>query len=733
MAAARDRVGRDARDRGQFLVGAALPPVLERLSLVGRQLHHALFEMFLELQAVDHGVGGERLSHELRAKLLLARTLAMNVARLGLGLEAREPVHPPLEQARTSILVLVELLEQLEKGLLNQVADLVILEVTGEESQQLISKPPAQLLTRLAIARSGGVDQVVEIHDVHDIAHAGSQTWPKGHPMRRRRRSCGDASDPYAHTAWGTFAWLADDEDPEQEGAPSPARRLRRLPPHWREMWKEILRAWAGHQFNPEAPLYKIGRFDAIGLRGQGGLGAVFEVIDPELDRHVALKLCLTRGPAAAEAITREAKVMAKLSHPNIITVHETGKLGDDVFFVMELVTGADGKPHTGRHLVHEQPQWRDAVEIYRAVARGLAAAHEAGVVHGDFKPANVLIDAKGRPRVADFGLSQVMIEHAPEGERAGLKHQIGTVPYMAPEVLRGQPGGPLADQWSFCVALWETVAGVRPYFGETVEELLEAIYTDEPYSPADPRFGRAVPKPLRTILREGLAVEASERYADMDALADELDELLKSPPDEPPETPPEQGPPPQGRPPGGILFFMTLGAFLVVLGAVGSQLLLRSQRLEQIRAPDPPADVDTTDSRSGGITPMSESSAEGDSGDTSNDAEEIAEALAEVLEMIAQDKLIEADKRWFDEAHELQSTRLLKRSALEISRAFLDRAKVLRKSGDTTRAKIAAQFATKWAVDAKMDPMEENTPAARTLDAAMELLAALRSTSRSR
>jgi serine/threonine protein kinase len=303
------------------------------------------------------------------------------------------------------------------------------------------------------------------------------------------------------------------------------------------------------------------------------------------------------------------------------------------------------------------------------------------------------------------------------------LKHQIGTVPYMAPEVLRGQPGGPLADQWSFCVALWETVAGVRPYFGETVEELLEAIDTDEPYSPVDPRFGRAVPKPLRTILRKGLAVEASERYPDMDALADELDELLKKPPEEPPETPPGQGPPPQGRPPGGILFFMTLGAFLVVIGAVGSQLLLRSQRPEQTRAPDPPADVDTvTDSNSGGDTSTSVD-------ETTHDAEEIAEALAEVLDLIETGDFAKADKRWTDQVDNPTRTDLLRASALEISRAFLERADDMKRNGRTEQAWMAGEFAWKWADAAQRTPGEADTPATRQRDDAMDFLRELRRT----
>ncbi|PRQ03414.1 Serine/threonine-protein kinase PrkC [Enhygromyxa salina] len=345
--------------------------------------------------------------------------------------------------------------------------------------------------------------------------------------------------------------------------------------------------ARTAHQAHPDNPLVKIGRFDGWKLIGQGGYGAVFEVIDPELDRHVALKLCLTRGPKAAEAITREAKVMAKLSHPNIITVHETGKLGEDVFFVMELVEGANGKfENTGNHLIYKRPHWRDAVNVYRQVGRGLAAAHEAGVVHGDFKPGNVLTDSTGRPRVVDFGLAQVMRSYEPDEAGEGLEHRMGTLPYMAPEVLRGEPGDVRADQWSFCVALWETVEGVLPYLGATTLALLESITDDEPFSP---RSAAEVPAKLRAILRKGLSADPRERYPSMAALVDALDELIEEPPGE--GKPPERELPPAGRPRGGILFFLAMGAaFCLMLGALGHALLFVGSGSTPTPTPTPAA-----------------------------------------------------------------------------------------------------------------------------------------------
>jgi serine/threonine protein kinase len=213
------------------------------------------------------------------------------------------------------------------------------------------------------------------------------------------------------------------------------------LPSRWKELFKTVLEERMANIADPDNPLVKIGRFEAIRSQGYGGYGLVFEVRDPELDRHVALKLCMTSGPKAAAALIREAQLLAKLSHPNVITVYETGRHGDDVFFVMEFIKG---KKNSGNELIWMQPCWQDAVRIYAAAGSGLAAAHDANIIHGDIKPGNILIDERcERPRVADFGLARVILDHAPDNERDELEFRMGTKSYMAPEVLRGQCRAP--------------------------------------------------------------------------------------------------------------------------------------------------------------------------------------------------------------------------------------------------------------------------------------------------
>ncbi|PRP98293.1 Serine/threonine-protein kinase PrkC [Enhygromyxa salina] len=289
-------------------------------------------------------------------------------------------------------------------------------------------------------------------------------------------------------------------------------------PPRWEALMEAVSEAACLHLFNPDHPLQTIGRFEALATRGLGGFGVVFKVRDPELDRLVALKLCMTRGPESAEGLMNEARVLAKLSHPNIVSIHEPGREGDDVFFVMEFVDGVNAHDFVR----DEDPPWPEVVDVYRGAGRGLAAAHDAGIVHGDFKPSNILLDAERWPRVADFGLAQVIADHL-AGEE--LRHRPGTLPFMAPEVLRGQAGDPLSDQWSFCVSLWQGLEHGLPYDGWTPAELLESIERGDPWV-----LQPAVPEAVRSVVRRGLSVDPAQRYPDMHALVAELDKLRERP-----------------------------------------------------------------------------------------------------------------------------------------------------------------------------------------------------------
>jgi len=236
-------------------------------------------------------------------------------------------------------------------------------------------------------------------------------------------------------------------------------------------------------------PGTQIGKFVVERELGAGASGAVYAVHDPELDREVALKLLHYRGdahsPAHEELLLREARTMAKLSHPNLVPIYEVGRWEDSVFVAMELIAGGTLREWlAGEH--------GDPLPVVIGAGRGLAAAHDAGLVHRDFKPDNILVGTDGRARVTDFGLA-------------------GTPAYMAPEQLRGESAGARSDQFSFCVVLYEALAGRRPFTGATIAELLAAITTPPP----SPR----IPRHVWPALVRGLAPDPGQRFPDMHAL----------------------------------------------------------------------------------------------------------------------------------------------------------------------------------------------------------------------
>ncbi|HWM85194.1 MAG TPA: serine/threonine-protein kinase [Kofleriaceae bacterium] len=275
---------------------------------------------------------------------------------------------------------------------------------------------------------------------------------------------------------------------------------------------------------------------------GSGAMGVVYAADDSGLDRKVALKLVREpRQRPGHRRLLREAQALAKLSHPNVVTVYDVGTHLDQVFVAMEFVEG-----QTLRAWLAEKPRsWREVVDAFLRAGEGLAAAHEAGIVHRDFKPDNVLVDRQGRVRVGDFGLAFIDQESddEEEGEREvaggasrigegsappGLDPRltasgaaIGTLAYMAPEQQAGRaPVDARADQFSFCVALHEALHGERPFGGDSQPEIAEHIARGEVREA--PR-GRDVPAWLRRVVLRGLASDPSARYPSMAALLADL------------------------------------------------------------------------------------------------------------------------------------------------------------------------------------------------------------------
>ncbi|MBK7075128.1 MAG: protein kinase [Myxococcales bacterium] len=270
------------------------------------------------------------------------------------------------------------------------------------------------------------------------------------------------------------------------------------------------------------------GRYQILGELGRGGMAVVHAAFDRQLGRRVALKLVRPdRVDAAGRArLLREAQAMARLHHRNVVQVFDAGSAGDHVFVAMELVDG--GSLH--RWLVTAPRSWRQIVELFVGAGRGLAAAHAAGLVHRDFKPDNVLVDAHGVARVADFGLAVAGADHERgDGDAVALASVtstgvlIGTPAYMAPEQLDGRPATAAADQFAFCVALHRALHGIAPFAGDTPTALRERIAAG---APDESDAGRALPRWLRAAVARGLAIRPADRHASMAALLDVLARL---------------------------------------------------------------------------------------------------------------------------------------------------------------------------------------------------------------
>jgi tetratricopeptide (TPR) repeat protein/predicted Ser/Thr protein kinase len=267
-----------------------------------------------------------------------------------------------------------------------------------------------------------------------------------------------------------------------------------------------------------------IGHFLVLDRIGAGGMGVVFRAYDPELDRKVAIKLLrapdeLADVEEARARMLREAQALARVTHPNVVAVHEVGVHDGRVFLVMEFV---DGETLATWQAAPDRAV--DAlIEAYVDAARGLAAAHRAGLVHRDFKPENVLVGRDGRVRVVDFGLVGLV---APSGEvadevdgpvdltRTGM--MLGTPRYMAPEQHRRDPLTARTDQFGFSIALWTALAGAPPFEGATYRALVRNVLAGTRTEP--PRDSRMAPH-VRRALERGLAVEPEARWPDMDAL----------------------------------------------------------------------------------------------------------------------------------------------------------------------------------------------------------------------
>lgn len=261
-------------------------------------------------------------------------------------------------------------------------------------------------------------------------------------------------------------------------------------------------------------------------------MGVVYGAVDPTLGRRVAVKL-VRGGRATAryrDRLQREALALARLCHPNIVTLFDIGTTRHGTFVAMEYVRGIDL-----RKWLRVAPRTvEEILEAFTKAAEGLAAAHAAGLVHRDFKPTNVMVTPDGRVKVLDFGLARGLPSQDPwlGSTDSGILARrmtradtvVGTTGYMPPEQLLGRDVSPASDQFAFCVALYEALHGARPFPGKTPIEQARSYAAG---ARTEVKVRRDVPPHVRTAIERGMELEPHLRFRSMR----ELLEALRPPP----------------------------------------------------------------------------------------------------------------------------------------------------------------------------------------------------------
>jgi serine/threonine protein kinase/Flp pilus assembly protein TadD/TolB-like protein len=259
-----------------------------------------------------------------------------------------------------------------------------------------------------------------------------------------------------------------------------------------------------------------VSQYRIVELIGSGGMGDVYLADDTRLNRRVALKFLLARFAADEDAktrFTREAQAAAALSHPNIITIHEVSEYQGRPYMAMEYVEGESLKS-----LIRKGDlSTKQVLDMGIQIGEGLHKAHQAGIVHRDVKPQNILVDKDGRVKITDFGLAKV--RGVPQLTQAGTT--FGTLAYMSPEQAKGKDVDRRADIFSFGVVLYEMITGRLPFHGDSEASIINAVINEMPEPLA--RYKAAVPEALERIVAKALNKNRDERYQHADDLVADL------------------------------------------------------------------------------------------------------------------------------------------------------------------------------------------------------------------
>jgi eukaryotic-like serine/threonine-protein kinase len=343
-------------------------------------------------------------------------------------------------------------------------------------------------------------------------------------------------------------------------------------------------------------------RYRVVRHIANGGMASVWEAHDEVLGRDVAVKLLgshLSEDDRARQRFQREARAAAGLSnHPNVVTIFDVGEHDGRTFMVMELLTGGT---LADRLRSGDRISTRTALRWLREAASALDAAHAAGVVHRDVKPANMLLDQNGRLAIADFGIARLALED----QLTATGQVLGTASYISPEQAVGDPATAASDRYALAVVAFELLTGERPFRAENFAAQARAHVEDPP--PLASELNPDLPPEVDDVLERGMAKDPKTRMATAGELVDDLEHALEAPPPPPPtrrvSAPPVYDGAPRRRSPAGliaagVLGIVLLGVLAVVLlsgGGDGNQKAQSTPTRDATRTPDKTATPDKT------------------------------------------------------------------------------------------------------------------------------------------
>ena len=292
-----------------------------------------------------------------------------------------------------------------------------------------------------------------------------------------------------------------------------------------------------------------LGRYQIKGVLGKGAMGLVYDGLDPGLNRRVAIKTILVKqldeemARLYSKRFEREVRAVARLNHRNIVQVYDFGSEGDMAYIVMEYIHGKELKD---RFDAGERFDVASAFRLMTELLEALDFAHEAGIIHRDVKPANIMVDVEGHAKLTDFGVARVVDPEAQQGEATQTGAMVGTPAYMSPEQIQGQAIDHRTDIFSAGIIFYQFLTGLKPFEG-TQWALAKKIVQDDPVKPSSIV---QVPPEIDRVVARALAKEPDHRYQTAGSFAAALKRILEGKPPEDPNEVVHLPPPPAAPPP---------------------------------------------------------------------------------------------------------------------------------------------------------------------------------------